>query len=100
MNWIEFVWFKDKWRNAILGLGTANIFLFDLITASAKKDDCIQKQFLWAYKGALGGTYLIVMGVYFNWIHYPYQTLWILNGSIGFVTLLILVNAIRHKIIE
>lgn len=96
MDWIEFIWFKDKWRNAILGLGSATVFIFYII--GVKND--LQKQFLWVFCGSITCTYGIVMAVYFHWMEQPYEYLLVLDGATFFVTLFILILAVKHKLLE
>ena len=96
MDWVEFIWFKDKWRNAILGTGTMNLLIFYIIGVKSH----IQKQFLLAFCCSIMGTYAIVTAVYFHWIMFPYQDLLVLDGGIGVTTIMIITSAIRHEMLD
>lgn len=93
MNMWECIYFKDKWRNAILGLGTLAVFVFDFI--GIKSD--LQKQISYCFKITIIVTYLLVIGVYFAIVNDPYN--YFLSLSIGVFTStgMILISGARHN---
>ena len=93
MDLIECIWFKDKWRNTILGLGTVTVFAFDCIGVKSH----LQKQVQWCFKGVISLTYLLVMGVYFGKIPNPYPYFLSLNIGVFTSTGMILISGARHN---
>jgi hypothetical protein len=96
MDMMECIWFKDKWRNLILGLGTLMVFIFDWFGVTG----FIQKQILNCFKVVIIIVYLLVMGVYFGKIPDPYVYFLSLNIGTFIVTLLILISGSRHDLLS
>lgn len=89
----ECIYFKDKWRNTILGLGTVTVFAFDIYGIRNN----LQLQISWCFKITIAVTYLLVMGVYWSFIYDPYS--YFLSLSIGVFTStgMILISGARHN---
>lgn len=98
MDFIECIYFKDKWRNTILGTGTATIFTLEWLVNWLQIKSNLQRQLLNVFKTSLIGTYFIIMLVYFSIITQPYEALLALDGGVFLMTIAVLVNAIIHKI--
>jgi len=96
MNMWECIYFKDKWRNAILGLGTLAVFVFDFIGVN----HFIHKQIIICFKVVIIIVYLLVIGVYFGIITDPYVYFLSLNIGTFIVTLLILISGSRHDLLS
>lgn len=96
MDYMQCIWFKDKWRNAILGIGTALIFLFQWWGIEGR----IQAQLINVFKVVIVYTYAIVVANYFLLIGDPYP--WFLYCTVGvFVTTsMILFSAIKHDFLQ
>lgn len=94
MDMWECIYFKDKWRNTILGLGTLSVFVFDFI--GIKSD--IQRHVSYCFKSVIVITYLLVIGVYWAVVDNPY--IYFLSLSIGtfVVTGMILISGSRHDL--
>ena len=93
MDMWECIYFKDKWRNTILGFGTAAVFVLDLVGIKTH----LQKQISYCFKITIVLTYLLVIGVYWAIIDNPYS--YFLSLSIGVFTStgMILISGARHN---
>lgn len=96
MDYMQCIWFKDKWRNAILGTGTLVLFVFQWWGIEGK----MQEQLLNVFKALLVYTYVMVTATYFRWIPDPYP--WFLYCTIAVfaTTSMILISAIRHDFLN
>ena len=95
MDWIECWWFKERWRNIIIALGTAAVFYFDRGEKSS-----IHCNFITTFKGTILLTYIIVVLVNFGLVQDPYLFFLSLDIGVLFATVSILVLGIRHKILD
>jgi hypothetical protein len=96
MDMMECIWFKDKWRNAIMGLGISSVFIFEFMGVR----HFIQRQILNCFKVAIVLTYVLITGVYFGKISDPYVYFLALNIGTFIVTLLILISGSRHDLLS
>lgn len=95
MDWIECWWFKERWRNSILGIGTLTVFYFDKGEKSA-----IHWNFVTTFKCAILFTYLIVILVNFGFIKQPYLYFLSLDAGVFFTTATILFLGLKHGILD
>ncbi len=93
MDMWECIYFKDKWRNTILGFGTVCVFIFDIIGIKSR----LQLHISYCFKITIALVYLLVMGVYWTIIYDPYH--YFLSLSIGVFTStgMILISGARHN---